>query len=159
MHVPAKSLTVAVCAIGLAIGAWLLWPVAASAQFNIPGIVFGAMNQHYNYGSGAYRGHHRRVHETKHERRHKGDTEDAEQGTNGKPDPVPDNKSVAAAPDKKSAPVENKPADTASTNKPAETASAGAPPSGGTPASTGAAASTGAPAATNNDQPTFSPSR
>jgi hypothetical protein len=153
MHVPAKPLTVAVCAIRLAIGAWLLWPVAASAQINIPGIVFGGMN--YHYGNGAYRGH-RRVHETKHERRHKGDSEDADQGagTNGKPDPVPDNKSVAAAPDKKPAPA---PAPVE--NKPAETASAGAPPSGGAPASTGAPAAAGAPAATNNDQPTFSPSR
>jgi hypothetical protein len=152
MHVPAKSVTVAVCAIGLAISAWLLLPTAASAQFNIPGIVFGGMN--YHYGNGAYRGHHRRVHESKHERRHKGDDEETGQGsgTNGKSDPVPDNKSVAAAPDKKPAPA---PAE----NQPAETASTGAPASAGAPAASGGPAAAGAPAATNNDQPSFSPSR
>lgn len=135
MHLRAKSLTMALCAIGLAIGAWLLWPNAASAQINIPGIMFGAVGQ-YHYGSGAYRGH-RRVHESRHERRsHKGDNEEADKGsaTNGKPDPVPDDKSLAAAPDNKpaAAPVENKPAETAATN---------------------------VPAAANNDQPSFSPSR
>jgi hypothetical protein len=151
MHVRANSLTVAVCAIGLAIGTWLLLPSAASAQFNIPGIVFGGMN--YHYGNGAYRGHHRRVHESKRDRRHKEDNDGAEQGsgTNAKDAvAVPDNKTAVEVPD-------NKPAAAAPDNKKPVEAVVTSAPGAGNPAPANPAANS--PAATNNDQPSFSPSR
>jgi hypothetical protein len=151
MHLRAKSLAVAVCAIGLAVSAWLFRPSAASAQFNIPGIVFGGLN--YHYGSGAYRGHHRRVHESKRERRHKEANDGAERGsgTDAKDvGGVPDNKTAVAVPD-------NKPAAAAlDSKKPAEAVVTSAP--AGTNAATANAAPAN-PAATNNDQPSFSPSR
>lgn len=153
MHLRANSLAVAVCAIGLAISTWLLLPSAASAQFNIPGIVFGGMN--YHYGSGAYRGHHRRVHESKRERHHK-DANDGSEQTDAKDvGAVPDNKTAVAVPDNKpaaAAPDNKKPVEAVVSSAPAATNAAAANAAPANPAAANAAA-------TNNDPPAFSPSR
>ena len=140
-----SALTISAALAFVAAGA-LLMPTEAPAQFNIDGIIRGALS-HQNHGYRSSRTSHRSSHS-------KDDDDSDSKSSDTKPS---DSKPSDKGSDSKNAPGSGSAQSASSDNPPPPKGGGSGPPAGGS--SGGPSKLSGGPAKTSDDEPSFTPAR